>query len=113
MEITGSYNCVLQQEKGSVMLRRYGTLHLTSDGEKLRGTMFPTMFWLDCPFTDGIIRENHFCFEVRFSTPCQNFTMNVSGDIIGHKIIGQADTPMGTYILKGTKNTSADQAYFS
>ena len=109
MQTTGNYNCVIRQNNGGALLRRYGTLRLIAEDGKLRGTMFPTMFWQDAPFTDGKIIDDHFCFQVRFSTPCQNFTMRVQGTINGDIITGQVDSPMGIYTLEGTRNTSSDQ----
>ncbi len=101
--LNGTYACVMRQNIGGGVIRRYGQLTLREKRGKLEGTMFPTMFWLDSPFTGGKISENTFSFTVHFSTPCQQFSMDVEGRVDGETLTGAVHSPMGDYVLEGTR----------
>lgn len=76
---------------------------LRTDGNgRLSGTMFPTMFWLDSTFSYGTYEGDSFSFTVHWGTPCQQFSMDVTGIADGKKVTGRVHSPMGDYVLEGT-----------
>lgn len=108
MKIGGIYKCslVFNPEGTPLALRHYGEMKLYIDPEDdndLKGSMFPTFFWLNSPFRNGKVDGNKFEFTVYFATPCQQFAMTVRGEINGTQVTGEADTPTGVYKLEGTR----------
>lgn len=101
--INGTYSCCMSQNMHGSPIRRYGELKLHTEKGILTGTMFPTMFWLDAPFSCGSTDGKHFSFTVHFSTPCQQFSMDVEGDVDGDVLTGTVHSPMGEYRLDGTR----------
>lgn len=103
--INGTYHCSLVNKMGEEypILRAYGDLVLYEDEDQLKGSMFPTFFWLDSPFRNGTVDGNRVHFTVHFATPCQQFAMTVDAEIMGDQIFGQADTPTGIYKLEGVR----------
>jgi hypothetical protein len=105
MSIEGNYKCSLicdKKEKG-IYLRHNGILKMYQDENQLKGSMFPTFFWLNSPFRGGKVQGNGFSFSVYFATPCQQFSMEVKGVVEGDKITGTASNPAGIYILEGKR----------
>lgn len=103
--IDGTYHCSLINKMGEEfpILRAYGDLVLYEDEDQLKGTMFPTFFWLSSPFRCGTVDGNKIHFTVHFATPCQQFAMTIDAEINGDEIKGQADTPTGIYVLEGVR----------
>ena len=101
--INGTYSCCMSQNMHGSPIRRYGELTLHANGGKLTGTMFPTMFWLDAPFSGGTTDGKHFNFTVHFATPCQQFSMTVDGTVTDGILTGTVHSPMGEYRLDGTR----------
>lgn len=103
--IEGTYRCSLINHMGPEypILRAYGDLVLYIDEDQLKGSMFPTFFWLDSPFRCGTVDGNKIKFTVHFATPCQQFAMTVEATIEGDRIFGTADTPSGVYELEGQR----------
>lgn len=101
--IDGIYSCCMSQNMHGSLIRRYGDLRLHANGKNLTGTMFPTMFWLDAPFSGGTTDGTHFDFTVHFSTPCQQFSMEVEGVVENGVLSGTVRSPMGDYQLIGTQ----------
>lgn len=102
--IDGIYSCCMSQNMNGSPIRRYGQLTLRSDGQRLSGRMFPTMFWLDAPFSCGSTDGESFTFTVHFATPCQQYSAQVEGKVTGNVLTGTVHTPMGDYCLSGTRN---------
>lgn len=102
--ITGTYKCCMKQEFHGGINRKYGNLTLRAlKNGRLSGTMFPTMFWLDSSFSYGKCEGNNFEFTVHWATPCQQFSMDVKGSVDGDKLTGEVRSPMGEYVLEGTR----------
>ena len=101
--LDGTYSCVMRQDMHGSPIRRYGELTLRTRGEALSGTMFPTMFWLDAPFSGGKAEGDVFAFTVHFATPCQQFSMEVEGRVNNGALSGEVRSPMGSYVLEGTR----------
>lgn len=101
--VDGTYKCCMFQKFHGGINRRYGimTLRTNPDGS-LSGTMFPTMFWLHASFSYGTTDGRAFAFTSHWGTPCQQFSMDVSGIADGHTLSGTVHSPMGDYILEGT-----------
>jgi hypothetical protein len=62
MGIDGNYRCSLiyrAEEKG-IYLRHNGVLKMYRDENQLKGSMFPTFFWLNSPFRGGKERDRIF-----------------------------------------------------
>ena len=105
MGIDGKYKCSLiyrDQERG-IYLRHNGILKLYQDENQLKGSMFPTFFWLNSPFRGGKADGNKFSFTVHFATPCQQYSMDVRGMVDGDKVTGSADNVTGNYALEGER----------
>lgn len=106
MSVEGKYKCALtcHTDDGlEQILNHYGDVHLYWQDKQLKGSMFPSFFWLPSGFRDGTIDENKFEFTVHFSTPCQQHAMHVSGEVIGDKLVAVANHPMGSCDLIGTR----------
>lgn len=102
--ITGTYKCCMKQEFHGGINRKYGNLTLRAlKNGRLSGSMFPTMFWLDSSFSYGKCEGNNFEFTVHWATPCQQFSMDVKGSVDGDKLTGEVHSPMGEYVLEGTR----------
>lgn len=101
--LDGTYSCCMSQDMHGSPIRRYGELTLRANGERLTGTMFPTMFWLDAPFSGGTTDGKRFAFTVHFATPCQQFSMQVEGCVEGDVLSGTVHSPMGEHRLDGTR----------
>jgi len=105
MGIDGQYKCSLIcdiKEKG-IYLRHNGILKLYQDENQLKGSMFPTFFWLNSPFRGGKTDGHNFSFTVHFATPCQQFSLDVKGVVKGDKVSGTAGNITGNYILEGER----------
>ena len=105
MSVEGNYKCSLVyeiKEKG-LRLSHYGIMKLYQDQGQLKGSMFPTFFWLNSPFRCGKVDGKEFSFTVHFATPCQQFSMDVKGVVDGENITGKATNSMGVYILEGVR----------
>lgn len=102
--IDGIYSCCMFQDMNGSPIRRYGQLTLRSDGTRLSGRMFPTMFWLDSPFSHGNTDGENITFTVHFATPCQQYAAEVTGKVVNNTLTATVHTPMGDYRLDGTKN---------
>ena len=105
MSIDGKYRCSLicdMQEKG-IYLRHNGILKLYQDENQLKGSMFPTFFWLNSPFRGGKADGNKFSFTVHFATPCQQFSMEIKGAVNGNRVTGTASNANGIYVLDGER----------
>lgn len=107
--VEGVYRCSLINKMGEEypILRAYGDIKLYEDEDQLKGSMFPTFFWLDSPFRNGTVEGNHIHFTAYFATPCQQYAMTVDADIDGDHITGTADTPVGPYVLEGVRRAGA------
>lgn len=101
--LDGIYSCCMSQELHGSPVRRYGELTLRTDGQRLSGRMFPTMFWLDAPFSGGTTDGVRFSFTVHFATPCQQYAAQVEGTAEDGVLTGTVHTPMGEYRLDGTR----------
>jgi hypothetical protein len=105
MRVEGIYSCSLKYSdpaKG-ISLSHYGILKMYQDENQLKGSMFPSFFWLDSPFRGGKTEGNHFSFTVYFATPCQQYSMDVAGELEGNKITGSASNVTGRYMLEGER----------
>ncbi len=105
MGIEGNYQCSLKYndpERG-LYLRHNGILKMYQDENQLKGSMFPTFFWLNSPFRGGKAAGNKFSFTVYFATPCQQYSMDIKGAVDGDKITGTASNITGTYLLEGER----------
>lgn len=103
--IEGLYKCKLEFNPEGIPLRlsRMGEMSLYIDENQLKGSMFPTYFWLNSPFRCGTVDGNKFSFTVHFATPCQQFSMDVAGEVNDGIVSGTAVTPTGPYVLTGKK----------
>ncbi|MCD8149160.1 MAG: hypothetical protein LUE92_06285 [Clostridiales bacterium] len=111
MNIDGVYKCKLEFNPDGcpLHLTRMGVMVLYEDENQLKGRMFPTYFWLNSPFRCGKIDGNKFKFTVHFATPCQQFSMDVSGEVNDGVVTGTADTPTGPYLLTGTRISDVER----
>ena len=105
MSIDGNYKCSLVRDikKAGVRLSHYGIMKLYQDQNQLKGSMFPTFFWLNSPFRCGKVDGNEFSFTVYFATPCQQFSMDIKGVVDGDTVTGTATNSMGVYVLEGVR----------
>ena len=104
MSIYGSYKCTaLVDNDLQQILRFYGTMKLFEQDGMLKGSMFPLYFWLDSPFRDGKVDGNRFSFTVHFSTPCQQYSMDVEGEVNGDELTGKTYTPVGSCTITGKR----------
>jgi hypothetical protein len=105
MSVEGKYKCSLiySDEARGIYLRHNGILKMCQDENQLKGSMFPTFFWLDSPFRGGKSSGNEFSFTVHFATPCQQYSMDVKGTVEGDKITGTANNTTGNYMLEGKR----------
>jgi len=103
--IDGTYDvCITKYEFGQPT-KRYGEMVLFVDPINgwLKGSMFPRYFWKNCPFRSGKVEGNHFSFTCFFSSPCQQFVMDVEGTWDGETIQGTVKDPGGEANFFGTK----------
>jgi hypothetical protein len=105
MAIDGNYKCslVYSNEERGIYLRHNGIMKLYQDENQLKGSMFPTFFWLNSPFRGGQAEGNKFSFTVHFATPCQQYSMDIRGVIEGDKVSGTAKNVTGSYVLEGQR----------
>lgn len=105
MGIDGKYKCSLKlcDEARGIFLSHYGILKLYQDENQLKGSMFPTFFWLNSPFRGGLTNGSEFSFTVHFATPCQQYSMDVKGSVSGDKVVGTASNKTGNYVLEGMR----------
>lgn len=102
--INGIYKCCMIQEFHGGINRKYGKVTLRADENgRLSGTMFPTMFWLDASFSYGKCDGENFSFTAHWGTPCQQFSMDVSGTAKDGVLQGEVHSPMGDYRLEGNR----------
>lgn len=102
--VNGTYKCCMKQEFHGGINRRYGRITLREDQcGRLSGTMFPTMFWLSASFSFGETDGTNFSFTAHWGTPCQKFSMDVSGRVEGDRLSGKVSSPMGEYVLEGER----------
>ena len=115
--IDGYYRCSLKfeiPEKG-LSCTRYGVLRMYEDEGQLKGNMFPTYYWLPAAFRRGKVDGNKFSFTVFFSTPCQQFAMEVEGETDGQTVHGIARNAAGfegPYVLSGTRIPDSEAETF-
>ncbi len=101
MGLDGRYAaCILKEEFG-LPLKRYGELTLRTDGDQLKGIMFPRFFWINTPFRNGTYDGNQFKFTVYFNSPCQQCFMEVEGEVVGDKIHGIVRDAAGEARIEG------------
>lgn len=101
-KIDGTYAVELRQKSPNGSdLRSFGEMELFMDGEQLKGTMFPTYFWMQHCFRRGTFDGKKFEFTVYYSTPCQQWESHVCGELDGDNITGTASAPLGNYALTG------------
>lgn len=103
-QIDGTYSVELRREDRGSLLRSFGKMKLYMDGDQLKGSMFPTFFWLNSCFRGGKVDGNRFTFTVYYSTPCQQWSSTVNGVIDGDRVTGTASAPLGDYELIGTRD---------
>ena len=101
--LDGTYSCCMSQDMHGSPIRRYGKVTLRSEGSRLSGRMFPTMFWLDAPFSGGETDGKRFSFTVHYATPCQQYSARVEGSVEGDTLTGTVYSPMGEYLLDGAR----------
>lgn len=103
--VDGNYKCsiIRTYEDTGATYRHNGIMKLYWQDEQLKGSMFPTFYWLNSPFRGGTVDGNNFAFTVYFSTPCQQFMMEVSGTVDGDTVTGKAIVPTGECVLIGTR----------
>lgn len=103
--VDGHYSCAMirEVEETGQYFRHNGILKLYWQDEQLKGSMFPTFFWLNSPFRGGTVDGNKFSFTVYFATPCQQFQMDVVGEVDGDSISATCQTPSGEYVLTGSR----------
>ena len=105
--VNGTYKCCMKQEFHGGINRKYGKMTLrAAENGRLSGTMFPTMFWLDASFSYGSCDRENFAFTVFWSTPCQQYSMDVSGKVKGDHVTASVHSPMGDYVLEGERISS-------
>lgn len=103
MNLSGEYKVTLTTEKFGLPLRRYGVMKLEEDSGLLKGTMFPLFYWLSSAFKGGKVQGNAFSFEVHFATPCQQYSMQVEGEVEEGVLTGTVHSPVGDYVMTGMK----------
>lgn len=104
MGVSGIYQCeVMIDNDMQQKLRSYGIMKLYESDGMLKGSMFPPYFWLDSGFRDGKVDGNKFSYTVHWSTPCQQFSMDVEGEVNGDILTGKATTPVGTSTIHGVR----------
>lgn len=106
MGVNGKYKCVCTTRTDDGLgqvLSHYGDMVLYEQDGDLKGEMFATFFWLHSPFRNGKVDGNKFSFTVYFATPCQQYAMQVEGEVNGDTVTGTATNPMGTCELTGTR----------
>ncbi len=110
MSLNGTYHVELYKETDGFPFYRYGDLILKEMGPWLSGYMFPLTMWLSAPFSGGYYKENEFRFKVYFSTPCQQYEMEVSGIVEEDTLTGTVIAPTGEYRMTGKKTSCATDA---
>jgi hypothetical protein len=105
MSIEGNYKCSLKYSdaKRGIFLCHNGILKMYQDENQLKGSMFPTFFWLNSPFRGGKTDGKEFSFTVHFATPCQQYSMDVKGAVDGDWVSGTASNITGSYVLEGER----------
>lgn len=103
--VEGSYRCSLVRkvEETGFSFCHNGVLKLYWQDEQLKGSMFPTFYWLNSPFRGGTVEGDTFSFTVYFATPCQQFCMDVKGEVDGDQLHAVCMTPSGEYTLTGVR----------
>ena len=107
MSIDGTYKCQVitygTNELKSKLIS-YGVMKLYQQDGELKGSMFPVFFWYQAPFRNGVTDGKSFKFTVYFNSPCQQYVMEVEGQVDENgKVTGTATNPMGTCELIGEK----------
>lgn len=107
MAIDGTYKCQVithGNDELQMKLISYGVMKLYQQDDQLKGSMFPVFFWYQAPFRNGYTDGKRFKFTVYFNSPCQQYAMDVEGEVSEDgKIKGIATNPMGTCELIGEK----------
>lgn len=106
MVIDGVYKCsiICEVPEHGLVLRHNGEMKLYQDEGQLKGSMFPTFFWLNSPFRCGSVDGNRISFTVHFATPCQQFSMDIKAEISETgEVNGTCTNPMGIYKLVGQR----------
>ena len=104
MSISGSYQCTMAcKHPAGMELERRGVLTLRESDGQLQGAMFSAFVWVEAPFTCGMVNGEEFSFTAHFGTPCQQFSLAVSGRVEGDSLTGVAKSPVGDYQLTGRR----------
>jgi hypothetical protein len=113
MSIDGTYQCEVITEGGDptsgdseykTKLISYGVMKLYQQDGELKGSMFPVFFWYQAPFRNGKTDGRHFSYTVYFNSPCQQYAMDVEGEVDDEgNVTGTATNPMGVCKLVGKK----------
>lgn len=103
--VDGIYDCSLtfKDEGRHATLCKSGVMKLYWHNGQLKGSMFPSYFWLDSPFRGGKVDGNEFSFTVYFATPCQQYCAEVEGEVDGDRVSGTYKNPLGVYTLEGIR----------
>jgi len=81
-----------------------GTIKLYQQDGELKGVMIPvTSFWITSTFRGGKVDGDKFEFTAYWNTPCQQYAMDVKGEVNGDKITGTTNNPAGLYTFEGTR----------
>jgi hypothetical protein len=81
-----------------------GTIKLYQKDGELQGVMIPvTSFFSTSTFRGGKVAGNKFEFTAYWNTPCQQYAMDVKGEVKGDKITGTTKNPAGVYKFEGTR----------
>ena len=100
--IDGRYYIECTNQAGNQSHR--GEIKLYQKDEELAGSMIPvTAYWASTPFRGGKVEGNHFSFTAYWGTPCQQYSMEVEGEINGSVIAGRAKNLAGSYVFEGKR----------
>ena len=100
--IDGNYKIKCTSQAGNQT--RSGTIRLYEQDGELKGVMIPVHdFWMTSTFRGGKIEGNKFEFTAYWNTPCQQYAMDVEGEIGGNSIEGTINNPAGRYTFEGVR----------
>ena len=100
--IDGSYKIKCKNAAGNQS--RSGTIKLYQQDGELKGVMIPVHdFWIASTFRGGKVEGNKFEFIAYWNTPCQQYAMDVKGQVDGDRISGVTNNPAGLYTFEGSR----------